>query len=163
MGFKVMGMQELIDSFDKLDDAGKRKTSTALKEAGEKVKDIEQEVAIEMHSRYSQEVGWKQIKKFPIKTSRNGTKYINIGLKAKQTKADKEKEKKAIEAGDPRPTEWDKIKGLYYNNYGFYHYKQGKYVAGSHWIDDAYDKSAPQAYEEIKDILMESIDSAWEG
>lgn len=163
MAFKVLGMEEIIETLTKLENAGSKQASTALKEAGEEVKNIEQEVARTTHNKYSEQVGWKEIKTYPIKTSKRGVKYINIGLKAKQTKSQKKKDLKALEAGDPRPTYWDKIKGLYYNNYGFYHYKEGKYVAGSHWIDDAYDKSAPVAYEKLKDKLIEGIDEAWEG
>lgn len=156
MSVKVEGIQELIDYFDKI--GNKKVPKKALKKAGEYVRKVEVEVAKSTHSRYSRKdanSGANHIKSFPPRI-RKGKGFVDIGLK------DKGKE-----------SNWNAIRGLYFNHYGFYHNgwqtegtaknrikhgKKGKYIAGSRWMDNAYDKSAEGAYEELEKGLLEGLD-----
>lgn len=132
------GMQELIDKLQRIQDTPRRIGNKVLKEAAEEVKEVEMDVAYNTHRKYSEDVGYKEIKKYGIRTYRSGSKYIDIGLKG--TGAD-----------------WQKIKGLYFNNYGFYHNKTGRFIAGSNWIEKAYEQSREKAYKIIKDGLIREM------
>lgn len=154
---QIKGMQELIDKLQKMEDAGNKIANSALREAGEVVKSAEVEEA-KKHNKYSEDVGWKEIKKYNVKLSKKGTKIIDIGLKGSQTPSQKKKDAKAKASGVARATHWDKIKGLYFNNYGFYHNITGEYVAGSNWLGKAYDKSVDDAYEIIRQKLIKEME-----
>lgn len=154
---QIKGMQELIDKLQKMEDAGNKIANSALREAGEVVKSAEVEEA-KKHNKYSEDVGWKEIKKYNVKLSKKGTKIIDIGLKGSQTPSQKKKDAKAKASGVARATRWDKIKGLYFNNYGFYHNITGEYVAGSNWLGKAYDKSVDDAYEIIRQKLIKEME-----
>lgn len=158
---QIKGMQELIDKLQKMEDAGNKIANSALREAGEVVKSAEVEEAKKAHtdnSKYSQNVGWKEIKKYNVRLSKKGTKVIDIGLKGSRTPSQKKKDAKAQASGVARATHWDKIKGLYFNNYGFYHNITGEYVAGSNWLGKAYDKSVDDAYEIIRQKLIKEME-----
>ena len=156
MSVEVKGIQELIDYFDKI--GNKKVPKKALKKAGEHVKKVEKEVAESTHRRYSRnnsQSGAKHLKSFPPRM-RKGKGFVDIGLKEKGG------------------SNWDNIRGLYFNHYGFYHNgwhkegtaenrikhgkKKGKYIAGSRWMDTAYDKSANKAYELLEEGLLEGLD-----
>lgn len=117
MSVKVKGMQELTDTLDKMLKVGDKTSNEALREAGDIVKKKEVEVAKKIHGRlngkgYSEDVGWKELKRYPIKTSRGGNKIVNIGMKASISGTQKKKEIEDSKAGVKRATHWDKIKGL---------------------------------------------------
>ena len=154
---EVIGMQQLVDKLEKMQDAGNKIANTALQKAGEVIKEAEVEEA-KKHNKYSQDVGWKEIKKYRVRVSKKGTKVIDIGLKASRTASQKKKEAKAKASGAARATHWDKIRGIYFNNYGFYHNRTGEYIAGSNWMGKAYDKSADEAYEIIRQQLITEMD-----
>ena len=156
MSVEVKGIQELIDYFDKI--GNKKVPKKALKKAGEHVKKVEKEVAESTHRRYSRnnsQSGAKHLKSFPPRM-RKGKGFVDIGLKEKGG------------------SNWDNIRGLYFNHYGFYHNgwhkegtaenrikhgkQKGKYIAGSRWMDTAYDKSANKAYELLEEGLLEGLD-----
>lgn len=157
MSVDVKGVQELIDYFDKI--GNKSVPKKALKKAGEHVRKVEVEVAKSRHREYSRnnaESGVNHLKSFPPRI-RKGKGYIDIGLKDKGKKSN-----------------WDSIRGLYFNHYGFYHngwhkegtaenrikkgQKKGKYIAGSRWMDTAYEKSSERAYELLEEGLLEGLD-----
>lgn len=157
MSVDVKGIQELIDYFDKI--GNKSVPKKALKKAGEHVRKVEVEVAKSTHGKYSRknaESGFNHIKSFPPRI-RKGKGYIDIGLKDKGKKSN-----------------WGSIRGLYFNHYGFYHngwhkegtaenrikkgQKKGKYIAGSRWMDTAYDKSSETAYKLLEEGLLEGLD-----
>lgn len=156
MSVDVKGIQQLIDYFDKI--GNKSVPKKALKKAGEHVRNVEIQIARSEHRRYSRknsESGVNHLKSFPPRV-RKGKGYIDIGLKEKGGKSS-----------------WDNIRGLYFNHYGFYHNgwhtegtaknrlkngKKGKYIAGSRWMDTAYDKSSEKAYELLEKGLLEGLD-----
>ena len=155
MSVEVKGIQELIDYFDKI--GNKSVPKKALKKAGNHVREVEKRVAKSRHDKYSRrngESGVNHLKSFPPRIRKNKG-FIDIGLK--DTKAP-----------------WDSIKGLYFNHYGFYHngwhkdgtaensikngVKKGKYIAGSRWMDSAYEESREKAYELLEEGLLEGLD-----
>ena len=156
MTVQVKGMQELIDYFDKI--GNKKVPKKALRKAGDYVLKVEKDVAQQKHHKYSRNnanSGKNHLKKFPPRIRKNQG-FVDIGLKEKGS------------------TEWDNIKGLYFNHYGFYHngwHKEGtrknrlkegkpigKYIAGTRWMDVAYDKSEKKALELLEEGLMEGLD-----
>ena len=154
MSVDIKGIQELIDYFDKI--GNKKVPKNALKKAGQHVREVEVQVAKSTHRRYSRnnsESGANHIKSFPPRI-RKGKGFVDIGIKNKASN-------------------WDAIRGLYFNHYGFYHNgwqkegtaenrikngKQGKYIAGSRWMDTAYEKSSKKAYELLEEGLLEGLD-----
>lgn len=154
MSVDIKGIQELIDYFDKI--GNKKVPKNALKKAGQHVREVEVQVAKSTHRRYSRnnsESGANHIKSFPPRI-RKGKGFVDIGIKNKASN-------------------WGAIRGLYFNHYGFYHNgwqkegtaenrikngKQGKYIAGSRWMDTAYEKSSKKAYELLEEGLLEGLD-----
>lgn len=161
MAVEVKGMQELIDALEQMQKVGDKTANKALREAGDYVKKVEVQVAKSKHPTmpegYSEDVGWKELKRYPVKIGKKGGKFVNIGIRANVSGKQKLKESKAAEAGVHRATHWDKIKGLWYNNYGFFHNKTGKYVAGSNWIEEAYDNSVKEAYSKIREEIEKGL------
>lgn len=154
---EIKGMDELIQKLEKMEQTPQKITKKALQKAGEHVKDAEVRVAKSEHNKYWEQVGWKEIKKYGVKTRKKGSQVIDIGLKGKRTASQKKKDAKNKASGKSRPTHWDKIKGLWFNNYGFYHNRTGQYVAGSDWIGKAYDESTDEAYEIIRTELLKEM------
>ena len=154
---KVVGMQELVDKLDKMSVAGQKISTKTLNKAGNIVKKAEIQRA-KKHNKYSQNVGWKEIKKFSVKRNKNGARVVDIGIKGSVTKSQKRKDLEAQKRGDSRPTQWDRIRGLYFNNYGFYHNITGEYIAGSDWFGKAYEDSADEAYGVIRQELLKELD-----
>ena len=125
-------------------------------------KDEEVKVAKKVHGigngkGYSEDIGWKELKRYPVKVGKRGGKFVNIGIRANVTATQKKKELADASAGVKRATHWDKVKGLWFNNYGFYHNKTGKYVAGSNWIETAYQNSVEGAYEKVREIIEKDL------
>lgn len=157
MGVKVKGMQEIIDQLDRMEKVGETHGKKALQKAGDYVKDIEVAVAQKTHNKYSDDVGWKELKRYPVKIGKQGGKYVNIGIRASVSGKQKKKEMADAKAGVKRATHWDKIKGLWFNNYGFFHNRTGEYVAGTDWIGKAYEKSVEGAYKKVREELEKGM------
>lgn len=154
---EVRGMKELLEKLEKVSEAPQKVGKKALQKAGAHVKDIEVKVAQREHDKYTQDVGHKEIKRYGVKTKKTGSQVIDIGLRGKRTASQKKKDQANKMAEKHRPTHWDKIKGLWFNNFGFYHNRTGKYVAGSDWIGKAYDESSDEAYDIIRKHLMDEM------
>lgn len=154
---EVKGMKELLEKLEKISDAPEKVGKKALQVAGAHVKDVEVEVARKEHKKYSDDVGWKEIKKYGVKKRKSGSQVIDIGLRGKITASQKKKDLANKKAGKSRPTHWDRVKGLWFNNFGFYHNRTGEYVAGSDWIGKAYDESAERAYAIIREEIIKEM------
>lgn len=152
---KIQGMQQLVDRLEKMEDAGKRASNVALKKAGEVVKAEQVEQAKKIHNKYSEHIGYNEIKKYQVKVGKTGKRTIDIGLKA--PKNSKSKKKNSASTYTTRTTHWDKIKGLVFNNYGFYHNRTGQYVAGSNWMGKAYDNSCDEAYRVMTNEIIKEL------
>lgn len=149
MSIKVNGMQQLINQLDKLGKVGDKHGNTALKSAAEVVRAKEVEVAKRTHSKYSEDVGWKELKAYPIKKGRKYGKIVQVGIKGSES---------STGANGSRTTYWDRIKGLWFNNYGFVHNRSGTYIAGTNWIQTAYDESVDEAYAKIREEIEKGLD-----
>ena len=152
MSTTIKGMQELIDQLDKMGNS--KVPKKALRKASKYVLEVEQETAEQTHDEYSKKVGYKHLRAFPPRMYK-GAGFVDVGMKGKK--------------GD-----WELVKGLYFNHYGFHHNgwhsennrenrikkgkSSGKYVAGSRWMDNAFDKSAEHAYELLVEGLLEGVD-----
>lgn len=151
MSLQVKGAKELVDFFDRK--CNIEVPNKALKSAGEKVLDIEKQVAKSTHNKYSTGKGAANIKKFPIRKYQGKT-FIDIGLR------------------ENNATNWNEVKGLYFNHYGFYHNGYSSkgtrknrrnekfrptYIAGSRWMDTAFEKSKDIAYKTIADEMLKEF------
>lgn len=151
-GVEIEGMQELIDKLKKLDKVGNKVCNKALKTAGEEVRKVQENVAKRTHNKYSEKVGYQELKVHGIKNRKSGGKAVDIGLRVKGGT-----EKTGT---GKRSSQWDRAKGLWFNNYGFYHNLTGKYITGSDWMGTAYEESSDKAYKIIKDNLIQGLEEA---
>lgn len=142
MKLEVLGMEELIDKLNKYHEAPKKAGNTALKNAAEVMLKGERETLLRMHKKdRSTGKGAANLKVGGIKTYASGSKFVGIGFtKEKMSGAN-----------------WDDIKGAYFNNYGWYNNRGGKYVAGSNWMGVAFENSHNECYRIIKDSLMAEL------
>lgn len=154
---EVKGMDNLLKQLEKMNKTPNKVVNKALKTAGELVRSVEVDIVSERHDKWSEKVGRKEIKRYPIKSRKTGSKYVDIGVRAALTKSQKKKDAANIKAGTYRPTHWDRIKGLWYNNWGFHNERTGKYVAGSNWLGEAYDKSGEKAYKIIREVITKEM------
>lgn len=154
---KVEGLDELLRTLERVSVAPDKCVNRALRTAGDHVRRVEVDVVEQLHDKYSENVGKNELKRYAVKSRKGGSKYVDIGLRSKVTKSQRKKDSANIKAGNRRPTHWDKVKGIYYNNYGFYHNRTGEYVAGTHWIGKAYDESAEKAYRIIRDEIVKEM------
>lgn len=138
MSIDIKGFKELSDYFDKIGKVGEKPVNRALNAAGDKVKEIEVGVVRSTHHRYSTGAGSRELRKYPIVRGKGGNKIIKIGIKNKNV-------------------DFNKIRGLYFNNYGFYHNRTGRYITGSNWLGKAREKALPVAYKTIKEELMKEF------
>lgn len=150
---KVVGMQELVDRLEKMQSIGTKIGNKALNNGGNIVRKAEIEQA-KKHDKWSKGIGVNEIKKYRPKTSKSGKRVVDIGLKGSMSSNKKSN-------SDSRSTQFDKIRGLYFNNYGFYHNITGEYIAGSNWIGKAYEESADEAYEAIKNEILKELNLWW--
>lgn len=150
MSIEVKGIQQLIDYFDKI--GNQKVPKKALDQAGKHVLKVEKEVAQSTHNKYTRHVGYNNLKSFPPRV-RKGKGTVDIGIKGSSN--------------------WDAVKGLYFNHYGFYHNgwhrehtaknriqkgkSSGKYISGSRWMDNAYEKSSSEAYKILERELLEGL------
>lgn len=150
-GLNTKGMQELLKRLEKMRDVSDEQLDKALEVGAKVVKAKEVELAQKIHYPYSEDVGWKEIKTYKPKRRRNNARIIQTGIRGKQDKRKKEWD-------SPRSKHWDKIRGLWFNNYGFYHNKSGKYIAGSNWIGKAYEDSKDEAYAKMRKVILKELD-----
>lgn len=162
VAIKVKGMQELTDTLDMMLKVGDKTAKSSLAKAGDYVKKKEVSTAKRVHGTgngkgYSEDVGWKEIKRYPVKIGKKGGKFVNIGFRASVSGKQRKKEESDSKAGVKRATHWDKIKGLWFNHYGFYHNRTGQYVAGSQWMDSAFDDSVDGAFRIIREDIERGL------
>ena len=161
-GLNTKGMQELIKRLEKMQNLSDEQMDKALIEGAKIVKKVEVDTVKKLHHEYSEDVGWKEIQTFKVKRRRNGARIIQTGVRAKRSKGKKPAENrgKAPKSGfsRPRDTHWNKIRGLWFANYGFYHNKTGNYIAGTNWIGKSYEDSKDKAYDNIRRVVLKEMD-----
>lgn len=90
---------------------GEKVCQKALKVAGEEVRKIEVQTAIEKHDKYSEKIGYKEIKVLPMYGARN-KKICPVGIRVRFTPKQAAKQSALKASGKYRATYWDKVKGL---------------------------------------------------
>lgn len=150
MSVQVKGLKELIDYYDKVSNV--KSVKKAVREGGKVILDVEKKVAADTHKKYATGRAVTQLKLSSLRTKQKRA-FIDAGIKNGKS-------------------DWNAVKGLYYNHYGFYHSGwhhtntrkkrlagdgQGHYITGSRWMDDAFDKSISQAYDKVEQILLEEL------
>lgn len=127
------GFDELIKTMDELGDIGKKVGRKGIKKALEAtlptVKEIAPKDSGEAVNNLS--IG-------TIKTYQGGSVWGGVGINAKN---------------------WDKTKSLYFQHYGFKHYKDGKLVEPHKgWMDKAVEASAPKAIGILENEIRQELD-----
>lgn len=145
MKVEVIGMSELVDKLNKYHDAPNRVANKALREAGKAMLEHEKSTLKRMHSKdRSTGKGAANLKVSNIKTYSSGNKYVGVGFT------------KDMMGGSDN---WKNIKGAYFNNFGFYNNRGGKYVAGSNWLGVAYENGSNECYNIIKNMILLELKS----
>lgn len=128
---EVKGMDELLDIFDKMIDAPPRAGARALKSASTKV--LEEQQRLVPKDTWG---GHDNLAIGTVRSYKSGSKYIDIGINKKAP--------------------WDKVRGIYFHNYG-YVTRGGNYHAGDNWLGRSYELSRESAYKEIKETLIKEL------
>lgn len=141
--FEVLGMRELVDILHKYHDTPSKVGNKALKQASEIMLKEEKSTLRSMHRKdRSTGKGAANLKIGKIKTYPSGSKFVGVGFT------------KEMMGGSEN---WKNIKGAYFNHYGFYNNRGGKYVAGSNWLGVAYENASDSSYECIKNIIIAEL------
>lgn len=148
---KAKGIDELIKKLENMQKAPDKVVDKALKAAAEIVKETEIATVKKLHNKYSEDIGYKEIKTFSVKRTKTGAKIIQTGIRGSQNK-------KRRAAKGRRSDHWSRIRGLWFNNFGFYNEKTGKYVAGSNWIGKSFEDCKDKAYEKMKEVVLRELD-----
>lgn len=138
MAIEIKGIDNLLKRLNKL-------SNIETKEAVIEVAKDMQEAIQNKASTFSQNAD--EIKAFEPRTYGNGNTYVDIGLKS----------------GD---SDWGKIKGLYFQNYGFNDYGwnfKGQYHITNHlmWFDEAVQSAENDCKTKLKFKLKQEIQKCW--
>lgn len=139
---EIIGMRELIDKLNNMEATPNKIGNKALKEAAQHMLEVERDTAASIHKKYRTGKGEKALHVGRIKTYSSGNKYVGVGFT------------KEMMGGS---SNWDDIKGLYFNHYGFYNVRYKTYVAGSNWLGIAYEKAADNCYSIMKNIILSEL------
>lgn len=142
---EIKGFDELIDKLHKYHDTPNKVGNKALKEAAEVMLKHEKSTLRSMHSGdRSTGKGAANLKVGKLKTYPSGSKFVGVGFT-----------KEMMGGGD----NWKNIKGAYFQHYGYYNHRGGKYVAGSNWLGVAYENGANPSYAIIKNTIIAELNS----
>lgn len=138
--FEVIGMQELVDKLNRYHDTPNRVGAKAVRQAGELMLEYERGTAKQMHSKdRSTGRGAAALKVGKVKSYSSGSKFVGVGFTKDMM------------------GNWDDMKGLYFNHYGYHNNRGGKYVAGSNWLGVAFDKGSSGCYEIMKSVIIAEL------
>ncbi|SFC15073.1 hypothetical protein [Clostridium uliginosum] len=135
MSVEIKGINNLINRIGKLSNIESEKVVIEVAEDMAKV--IKEKAST--FSENSEEIKAFKPKKFGKST------YIDVGLKSSES-------------------DWDKIKGMYFNNYG-YHPRGGATLVNEHimWFDETVQGKENQVKTRLKAKLKEEVKKCWEG
>lgn len=138
MAIEIKGINNLINRLNKL-------SNIETKEIIIEVSKDMQEAIKEKASNFSQNSD--EIKAFEARSYANGSTYIDVGLKSSDS-------------------DWERIKGLYFQNYGFNDYGwhfSGQYHITNHlmWFDEAVQSATGDCKSKLKAKLKEEIQKCW--
>lgn len=139
MPIEIKGIDNLLKRLNKL-------SNIETKEAVIEVAGDMQKAIQEKASNFSQNAD--EIKAFEPRTYGNGNTYVDVGLKSSDS-------------------DWEKIKGLYFQNYGFYNH--GWNFINTHpyidnhlmWFDEAVQGAENDCKSKLKAKLKEEVQKAW--
>lgn len=113
---RVEGFDELIAKLDKMGAAGNTVANRALKAGAEII------VA--------------QQKKDGFHRTGAGANELSVGS-IRTAKASKNK---YVQIGIGKGTSWDNVRGVYFQHHGYHNTRNGRYYAGSLWMDKSFNK-----------------------
>lgn len=133
MSINIKGINNLINKINKLSNIESEKiVIETAKDMAEAIKD--------KASTFSENAD--EVKAFEPRKVGNST-YIDVGLKSSES-------------------DWDKIKALYYNNYG-YHPRGGATYVDSHkqWFDETVQEKEKEVKKKLKQELKKQVQECW--
>lgn len=129
------GFDELLDDLNRLGNVGKKIGKKAVQNASKIVLNQQKKDAPRDGDN---DHGADKLKITNIKTYKSGTVVGRVGIDS---------------------SNWDDVEHLYYQHYGFEHYKNGQRVdVNVGWMDDSFKKVKDQAYESIEKEVLSEID-----
>lgn len=138
MAIEIKGIDNLLKRLNKL-------SNIETKEAVIEVAKDMQEAIQNKASTFSQNAD--EIKAFEPRTYGNGNTYVDVGLNSANS-------------------DWKKIKGLYFQNYGFNDYGwnfKGQYHITNHlmWFNEAVQSAENDCKSKLKTKLKQEIQKCW--
>lgn len=139
MAIELKGIDNLLKRLNKL-------SNIETKEAVIEVAKDMQKAIKDKASTFSDNAD--EIKAFEPRTYANGSSYVDIGIKSSDS-------------------DWDKIKGLYFQNYGFYNsgwnFKNTHPYIDNHilWFNEAIQSIENECKSKLKVKLKEEIQKCW--
>lgn len=133
MAVKVDGLNDIFGVIDNLGEVGKKSSKKAVRSGlNEVVKVMKTDAPNDTGE------GRRKLSVDTVKTNKNGSAWGKAGIHAKN---------------------WKEVSHLYYQHYGYIHYKSGKKVeVHAGWMDKIYEKSKSKAEEKMMNTLSSEID-----
>ena len=141
---RVEGFEQLVQKLERMGQAGNKIANTALKESAKIVVD-EQKKDAPRHSgspsRGKKQHGYEGLQVGKIRTAKaSKNKYVQIGINGKGYDY------------------WDIVAGVYFQHYGYHNHWNGRYYAGSLWMDKSFNKVKDKAAKVMIDHLKKELD-----
>lgn len=131
----IEGLDNLLDDLGRLGDVGKKVGKKAVQNASKIVLNQQKKDAPRSDD---EEHGADKLKVTQIKTYKTGTCVGKIGIDS---------------------SNWEDTKGLWFQNFGFEHYKSGKRVEPHvGWMRQSFDKVKEETYKSIENEVLSEID-----
>lgn len=136
MSIELSGFDELINDLNNLGDVGKKVGRKAVQEASKIV--LQQEKKDAPRDAHNSNHGANKLKVTQIKQYKSGTVVGKIGIDS---------------------SNWEAVSHLYYQHYGFEHYKSKKMVTVHvGWMNDSFNKCKEKAAKVMMDVASQEID-----
>lgn len=135
MGIELKGFDDLIEDLNRLGDIGSKIGKKAIEEGSKIV--LYQQIKDAPRDK-DNEHGADKLKLTKIKRYKTGTVIGRVGIDS---------------------SNWEETKHLYFQHYGFEHYKSGKRVeVHLGWMDDSFKKVGKKAEDTIMEIANKELD-----
>lgn len=142
--FRVEGFEQLTQKLERMGQAGNKIANTALKESGEIIVKQQQ----------------KDAPRHPGSPSRGKAKHGYEGLQVGKIKTAKASKNKYVQIGinGSGYDYWDTVAGVYFQHHGYHNHWNGRYYAGSLWMDKTFEKTKDKAAKVMIDHLKKELD-----
>ena len=131
----IEGFDELLNDLERLGDVGKKVGKKAVQNAS---KIVLEQMKKDAPRSGDNDHGSESLKVTNIKTYKTGTVVSKTGIDS---------------------SNWEDAKGLYFNHYGFEHWKSGKLIdVHIGWMDNSFNKVKEEAYKSIEKEVLSEID-----